>query len=102
MTTDEIRGKFLEFFKEKGHAIIPSGSLIPENDPTVLFTTVIIGGLTRYGLLALSVAPLVYRVLLSTQVTRTRTVLPGWRSPAGIETTLRTWVTATGRPPLGM
>jgi alanyl-tRNA synthetase len=39
MTTDEIRSKFLEFFKEKGHAIIPSASLIPENDPTVLFTT---------------------------------------------------------------
>jgi alanyl-tRNA synthetase len=29
----------LEFFREKGHAIIPSASLIPENDPTVLFTT---------------------------------------------------------------
>jgi len=39
MTTNEIRSKFLEFFKEKGHAIIPSASLIPENDPTVLFTT---------------------------------------------------------------
>ena len=39
MTTDEIRSKFLEFFKEKGHAVIPSASLIPENDPTVLFTT---------------------------------------------------------------
>ncbi|MCX6767376.1 MAG: alanine--tRNA ligase [Candidatus Micrarchaeota archaeon] len=30
--------KYLEFFKAKGHAIIPSASLIPENDPTVLFT----------------------------------------------------------------
>ena len=30
---------YLQFFKEKGHAIIPSASLIPENDPTVLFTT---------------------------------------------------------------
>lgn len=39
MTTDEIRSKFLDFFREKGHAIIPSASLIPENDPTVLFTT---------------------------------------------------------------
>src|SRR5688572_29483151 len=39
MTTDELRRKFLDFFKEKGHAIIPSASLIPENDPTVLFTT---------------------------------------------------------------
>ena len=39
MSSDELRQKFLEFFKEKGHAIIPSASLIPENDPTVLFTT---------------------------------------------------------------
>ncbi|WKZ29221.1 MAG: alanine--tRNA ligase [Patescibacteria group bacterium] len=39
MTTNEIRSKFLDFFKEKGHAVIPSASLIPENDPTVLFTT---------------------------------------------------------------
>jgi len=39
MKSNEIRQKFLEFFKEKGHAIIPSAPLIPENDPTVLFTT---------------------------------------------------------------
>ncbi len=39
MTTNEIRSKFLSFFKEKEHAIIPSASVIPENDPTVLFTT---------------------------------------------------------------
>jgi len=38
-TTDEVRQMFLDFFKEKGHAIIQSASLIPENDPTVLFTT---------------------------------------------------------------
>ncbi|MFH1662085.1 MAG: alanine--tRNA ligase [Candidatus Falkowbacteria bacterium] len=39
MTSKELRKKFLDFFHEKGHAIIPSASLIPENDPTVLFTT---------------------------------------------------------------
>jgi len=39
MLSNDIRQKFLQFFKEKGHAIIPSASLIPENDPTVLFTT---------------------------------------------------------------
>ena len=39
MTAKEIRQKYLEFFKEKGHAIIPSAPLLPENDPTVLFTT---------------------------------------------------------------
>jgi alanyl-tRNA synthetase len=35
----ELREMFLKFFREHGHAIIPSASLIPENDPTVLFTT---------------------------------------------------------------
>jgi len=39
LSTDEIRQTFLDFFKQKGHAILPSASLIPENDPTVLFTT---------------------------------------------------------------
>lgn len=39
MTARELRQKYLEFFKSKGHAIIPSASLVPENDPTVLFTT---------------------------------------------------------------
>jgi alanyl-tRNA synthetase len=39
MTSDQIRSKFLEFFKNHGHAIIPSASLVPENDPTVLFNT---------------------------------------------------------------
>jgi len=39
MKSAEIRKKYLEFFKEKKHVILPSASLIPENDPTVLFTT---------------------------------------------------------------
>ncbi|KKP68950.1 MAG: Alanine-tRNA ligase [Candidatus Moranbacteria bacterium GW2011_GWE1_35_17] len=39
MQAKEIRQKYLEFFKSKGHAIIPSASVVPENDPTVLFTT---------------------------------------------------------------
>lgn len=39
MKGHELRAKFLAFFKEKGHAIIPSASLVPENDPSVLFTT---------------------------------------------------------------
>ncbi|MGI6707155.1 MAG: alanine--tRNA ligase [Clostridia bacterium] len=39
MKANELREKFLRFFEEKGHAVIPSASLIPENDPTVLFTT---------------------------------------------------------------
>lgn len=39
MKASEIRKKYLEFFKSKEHAIIPSASVVPENDPTVLFTT---------------------------------------------------------------
>jgi alanyl-tRNA synthetase len=39
MTADELRSKFIEFFKLKDHAQIQGKSLIPENDPTVLFTT---------------------------------------------------------------
>ena len=39
MKAIEIRNKYLNFFKEHGHTIIPSAPLIPENDPSVLFTT---------------------------------------------------------------
>ena len=39
MTTNEIRAKFLDFFKSKGSSIIASDSLVPKDDPTVLFTT---------------------------------------------------------------
>ncbi len=39
MTSQEIRAKFLTFFEKKGHAIIPSASLVPQNDPSVLFNT---------------------------------------------------------------
>ena len=39
MTSGELRTMWLNFFKSKGHAVIPSASVIPENDPTVLFTT---------------------------------------------------------------
>jgi len=39
MTADDLRTKYVEFFKTKAHAQIQGKSLIPENDPTVLFTT---------------------------------------------------------------
>lgn len=39
MKSEEIRKRFLKFFENRGHAIIPSYSLVPENDPSVLFTT---------------------------------------------------------------
>src|SRR3979409_1125364 len=38
MTSSEIRGSFLEFFRKNGHAVLPTSSLVPGNDPTLLFT----------------------------------------------------------------
>ncbi|MFZ1121760.1 MAG: alanine--tRNA ligase-related protein, partial [Candidatus Binataceae bacterium] len=37
-TTDKIRQSFLDFFKERGHQIVPSAPLVPKGDPTLLFT----------------------------------------------------------------
>ncbi len=39
MTGNQLRKKYLDFFKDKGHIVIPSASLVPENDPTTLFTS---------------------------------------------------------------
>ena len=39
MQSDEIRKRFLNFFEKRGHKIVPSASLVPENDPSVLFNT---------------------------------------------------------------
>ncbi len=38
MTLSEVRDKYLAFYKERGHVIIPSSPLVPQNDPTTLFT----------------------------------------------------------------
>jgi alanyl-tRNA synthetase len=38
MSPNEVREKYLQFFKARGHTIIPSAPLVPENDPTTLFT----------------------------------------------------------------
>src|ERR1700746_3558592 len=37
MKSSEIRSSFLEYFKSKGHTIVPSSPLVPQNDPTLLF-----------------------------------------------------------------
>jgi len=39
MNANELRDKYLDFFKSKGHGIIPSASLVPKDDPSVLFNT---------------------------------------------------------------
>src|SRR3954468_4835396 len=39
MQSEEIRSRFIKFFEKRGHAVIPSASLVPENDPSVLFNT---------------------------------------------------------------
>ena len=39
MTSDELRTAFLSFFEGKGHKIIPSSSLVPKEDPTLLLTS---------------------------------------------------------------
>lgn len=38
MQLAEVRQRYIEFFKKRGHAVLPSASLVPENDPTTLFT----------------------------------------------------------------
>lgn len=38
ITPNEVRSKYLAFFEKRGHAVIPSDSLVPKNDPTTLFT----------------------------------------------------------------
>ena len=38
MTGNDIRARFLDYFKEKGHTVVESSSLVPQDDPTLLFT----------------------------------------------------------------
>ena len=48
LTGNQIRSMWLEFFKSKGHEIIPSASLIPHNDPTLLWINSGVAALKKY------------------------------------------------------
>ncbi len=60
----EIREAFLEFFKNKGHTIVPSMSLIPRDDPSLLFTS---AGMVQFKPLWTGTVPLPYRRAASIQ-----------------------------------
>ena len=48
LTSSEIRQMFLDFFESKGHLVVPSASLIPENDPSILWTNAGVAPLKKY------------------------------------------------------
>jgi len=50
MSADKLREKFIRFFEKRGHKVISSASLVPENDPSVLFTTAGMQQFKRYYL----------------------------------------------------
>lgn len=64
MTNIEIRESFLNFFKQKGHTIVPSMSLIPKDDPSLLFTS---AGMVQFKPLWSGSVPLPYRRATSIQ-----------------------------------
>ncbi|MEJ5283761.1 MAG: alanine--tRNA ligase [Brevinematia bacterium] len=64
MKSDEIRQSFLDFFKSKGHTIVKSASLIPENDPTLLFTN---AGMNQFKDVFLGVGTREYKRAADTQ-----------------------------------
>lgn len=64
MTSSEIRTSFLEFFKERGHTIVPSAPVIPFNDPTLLFTN---AGMNQFKDVFLGTGKRSYRRAADTQ-----------------------------------
>nr|MBC8366285.1 alanine--tRNA ligase [bacterium] len=64
MTHDELRRVFLEFFAAKGHKLVPSSSLVPGGDPTLLFTT---AGMVQFKSLYSTTGELPYPGAMSIQ-----------------------------------
>jgi alanyl-tRNA synthetase len=64
MTSNELRKNFLEFFKKKNHTIVPSMSLIPKDDPSLLFTS---AGMVQFKPLWTGSVPLPYKRAASIQ-----------------------------------
>lgn len=64
LSASEIRQKFLDFFQEKGHAIVPSAPIVIKNDPTLMFTN---AGMNQFKDLFLGNAPAVNRRVADTQ-----------------------------------
>ena len=64
LTAKEIRHKFLDFFAKNGHAIVPSSSLVPKDDPTLLFTN---AGMVQFKKLYLGQERRSYRCAATSQ-----------------------------------
>jgi alanyl-tRNA synthetase len=64
MTAAEIRQKFLDFFKSKGHQVVPSAPIVVKNDPTLMFTN---AGMNQFKDIFLGEAPAKYKRVVDTQ-----------------------------------
>ncbi len=64
MTSAEIRTAFLEFFKSKGHQIVPSAPMVVKNDPTLMFTN---AGMNQFKDIFLGNSPVKYKRIANTQ-----------------------------------
>jgi alanyl-tRNA synthetase len=64
MKSDELRKAYLEYFRERGHTIVPSASLVPEGDPTLLFN---IAGMVQFKQFYASTGPIPFTRAASVQ-----------------------------------